>query len=367
VCNEEEALFMKHKERFLAAVNHEEPDRVPIDVWYTPEMTERVLDESAGLVVELHRSESCPLAVALGHDAIKTTIGPCTGFYLSDSEYYTDEWGIGWKRVRYGKDCYYTEPFDHPLASAERLDDYEIPDFSDESRYGEVKQLIQQYGDEYVIIAEVACTLFELSWYLRGYQTVLMDLVKNKEFMHEYLAKLKQWIQIAGAKLVRMGVDVIFLGDDFGMQDRMIISPAAFREFFKPIYAELFSEFRKINPEIKIAFHTDGNVEAIIPDFIEIGLDILNPVQPQSMDPAKLKRQFGDRLTFWGTLDNQYTIPFGSPQEVADEVRTRLRTVAPRGGLIIGPAHNVQPNTPIENLRALYRTVREEGAYPIRL
>jgi len=108
-------------------------------------------------------------------------------------------------------------------------------------------------------------------------------------------------------------------------------------------------------------------VEAIIPDLIEIGLDILNPVQPQSMDPAKLKKRFGDKLTFWGTLDNQYTIPFGSIQEVVDEVRTRLRTVAPGGGLIIGPAHNVQPNTPIENLSAFYRIVREEGTYPIRL
>lgn len=122
-----------------------------------------------------------------------------------------------------------------------------------------------------------------------------------------------------------------------------------------------------MNPDVKIAFHTDGNVEPILPDLIEIGLDILNPVQPQSMDPAELKKRFGDKLTFWGTLDNQYTIPFGSIQEVVDEVRTRLRTVAPGGGLIIGPAHNVQPNTPIENLSAFYRIVREEGTYPIRL
>jgi len=358
---------MKHKERFLMAVNHQEPDRVPLDVWYTPEMAKQVTEKSAGLVGDSYCGESCPLAVALDHDAIKFTVGPCTGFYLSDADYYTDEWGIGWRRVRYGKGWYYTEPVDHPLAEADRLDDYKLPDFNDERRYAAAQELIDRYGQEYAIIGEVACTLFELSWYLRGLKQVLIDLVRNKAFMHEYLTKLKQWIQVAGAKLVGMGVDVIFLGDDFGMQDRMIVSPAIFREFFKPIYAELFSEFKRMNPDVKIAFHTDGNVEPILPDLIEIGLDILNPVQPQSMDPAKLKKRFGDKLTFWGTLDNQYTIPFGSIQEVVDEVRTRLRTVAPGGGLIIGPAHNVQPNTPIENLSAFYRIVREEGTYPIRL
>lgn len=356
---------MNHKERFLMAVNHEEPDRVPIDVWYTPEMGRRIAEESAGLLGEACNSESCPLAVALQHDVLKTSIGPCTSFYLSDSDYYTDEWGIGWKRIRYGKDWHYTEPVVHPLEDANNLDRLVIPDFTDEMRYAEAKQLIDRYGNEYGIIGEVTCTLFELSWYLRGYQKVMTDLVKNKDFMHEYLAKLKEWVRVAGARLIGMGVDVIFLGDDFGMQDRMILSPATFREFFKPIYAELFSEFKKLNPDVKIAFHTDGNVEPIVIDFIEIGLDILNPVQPQSMDPAKLKKRFGKRLAFWGTIDNQHTMPFGSPEEVVKEVRARLRHVAPGGGLILGPAHSVQPDVPVENLLAFYRAVETYGYYPI--
>jgi len=358
---------MNHKERFIAAINHREPDRVPIDVWYTPEMADRVTPEAIGLPANHYDKGIHPLAVRLGHDAIKTTIGPCSSYYLSNADYYTDEWGIGWKRIRYDEGCYYTEPVGHPLEEADRLSRFVIPNFSEEARYEQVKHLIDRYGDEYGIIGEVACTLFELSWYLRGFDRVMIDFIKNKGFMHEYLDKLQEWVRIAGGRLVELGVDVIFLGDDFGMQDRMMVSPEIFREFFKPRYAALFEGYRRIDPDVKIAFHTDGNVEPILPDFVEIGLDILNPVQPQSMNPARLKRDFGDRLTFWGTIDNQYTMPFGSVQEVVDEVMERLRDVTPGGGLLIGPSHNVQPNTPMKNLKAFYQTVMKYGRYPIRL
>ena len=348
-------------------MSHEEPDRVPIDVWYTPEMIDRLVDEWPLRLQGSPANRNQQASIALEHDAIKATIGPCSSFYLSDQEYYTDEWGIGWRRVRYAGDCYYTEPTNHPLSDAKKLDSFELPNFAEEQRYTEIQGLLTRYGSEYVIIAEVACTLFELSWYLRGLQRVLMDFVNNKDFMHEYLAKLRQWIETAGKKLASMGVDVIFVGDDFGMQDRMLVSPQVFRDFFKPIYAELFQEFKKINPDVKIAFHTDGDVEPILPDFVEIGVDILNPVQPQSMDPAHLKKRFGKKLTFWGTLDNQHTVPFGSAGEVEKEVLQRLRDVAPGGGLIIGPAHNVQPITPIDNLRTIYGTVMDKGRYPISL
>jgi len=358
---------LNHRDRFLAAVSHEEPDRVPIDVWYTPEMIDRLVNEWPLCLQGSPPNRHQQASIALEHDAIKATIGPCSSFYLSDEEYYRDEWGIGWRRVQYASDCYYTEPFDHPLSDEKNLDSFKLPDFAEEQRYTEIQDLLAQYGSEYAIIAEVACTLFELSWYLRGLQRVLMDFVSNKDFMHEYLARLSQWIETAGRKLASMGVDVIFVGDDFGMQDRMLVSPQVFREFFKPTYAELFEEFKRINPDIKIAFHTDGDVEPILPDFVEIGVDILNPVQPQSMDPAHLKKRFGKKLTFWGTLDNQHTVPFGSISEVEKEVLQRLRDVAPGGGLIIGPAHNVQPITPMDNLRTIYSTVLDKGRYPISL
>jgi len=353
------------KERVLAAIEHQEPDRVPVDVWYTPEMRDK-LASALGIPKPDNDLEPDSLLLELGHDLFKVTVGPCASFYLSEEECYRDEWGIGWRRVDYGHG-HYTEPVEHPLADLEDPEGFEIPDFNDPSRYKKARYLVKNYGDEYAIVGEMACTLFELSWYLRGYERVLIDLKRNKEFMKAFLRRLKEWARAAGRNFTEAGVDILFLGDDFGMQDRMIISPELFREFFKPIYAELFEEFKALKPDIKIAYHSDGNIEPIIPDFIEIGLDILNPVQPRSMDPKKLKKLYGRNLTFWGTMDNQGTIPFGSPEDVIAEVKARLRDVAPGGGLILGPAHNVQSITPVENMLAFYEAVKRYGTYPIRV
>ena len=142
-----------------------------------------------------------------------------------------------------------------------------------------------------------------------------------------------------------------------GAQHQMMISPGMWRKYFKPRMATFISELKTINSGIKIAYHTDGNVIPIIPELIEIGLDVLNPIQPASMDPAEIKKQFGDKLSFWGTIDEQYTLPFGSPQDVSYEVRQRLETVGYDGGLILAPTHHVQLDTPLENFWAMVNTI----------
>ena len=116
-------------------------------------------------------------------------------------------------------------------------------------------------------------------------------------------------------------------------------------------------ELKTINPDIKIAYHTDGNVVPIIPELIEIGLDVLNPIQPASMNPVEIKRMVGDKLSFWGTIDEQRTLPFGSPADVADEICQRLETVGYNGGLILAPTHHVQMDTPLENFWAMVSTI----------
>jgi uroporphyrinogen-III decarboxylase len=125
--------------------------------------------------------------------------------------------------------------------------------------------------------------------------------------------------------------------------------------------AEFISTLKAINPEVKIAYHSDGNIERIIPEFIEIGLDVLNPVQPASMDPAKLKRQYGDKLCFWGSIDEQHTLPFGAPEQVREQVLERLETVGYDGGLIISPTHHVQLDTPLENFWAMVHAIDGEN------
>jgi uroporphyrinogen-III decarboxylase len=162
----------------------------------------------------------------------------------------------------------------------------------------------------------------------------------------------------AAKKLAALGVDMIWTGDDVGAQSTMVISPAMWRRFFKPRMARFFAEVRTVNPRVKLAYHSDGFIEPIIPDLIEIGLDVLNPVQPASMDPAKLKRIYGDRLAFWGSIDEQRTLPFGTPADVRHEVETRLETLGRGGGLIIGPTHHVQLDTPLQNFWAMIDAIK---------
>ena len=359
---------MTHKERLLTALNHEEPDRVPICAWYTPEAEKTVLRHLGveSEQTETYKAAGGPLPILMDHDFLISWVGPCTSYYADPAEEYTDEWGIGWKWFQNAAGGSYTEMVRHPLADLVDPSTFSMPDFTREDRYNGARSLIAEYGKEYGIMGGCACTLFELAWYLRGMEQVLMDMVTDKDFTNAYLDRLMVWIDEAGTRMVGLGVDIIWIGDDFGTQDRMLIAPALFREFFKPRYDRLFRKWKTLNPQVKIAFHSDGNIYDIIPDFVDIGLDILNPVQPKSMDPARLKRDYGKHLSFWGTIDIQEVLPFGTPQDVANEVKLRLRTVGKDGGLIISPAHNIQPEVPLANILSFYETAKTAGRYPLR-
>jgi uroporphyrinogen decarboxylase len=193
----------------------------------------------------------------------------------------------------------------------------------------------------------------------------LADLVMNKDFVNELLDKLYDFQLVTGTTLAALGVDIIWMGDDFGTQDSLIVSPALWREFFKPRYARLIQAFKSRNSTVRVAYHSDGNIASLLPEYIEIGVDILNAVQPRSMDPARLKKRFGNALSYWGTMDIQHTFPLGSPEDVENEVRLRMETVGRGGGLILGPSHNIQPDVPLENVLAFYRAVKKHGCYPV--
>jgi len=211
------------------------------------------------------------------------------------------------------------------------------------------------------------CTIFETAWALRGYERLLTDFVLNPELAERILDIPFHYHLAAAQKLVDLGVDMIWTGDDVGTQNRMLMSPATWRRFLKPRLAAFIASLKQKNARLKIAYHTDGCVYPIIPDLIEIGVDVLNPIQPQSMDPEKLKREYGGRLCFWGTIDIQQTLPFGTADEVKAEVLARLRTVGQNGGLILGPTHNVQLDTPMENFWSLVKTVTETSYDCVRV
>jgi uroporphyrinogen decarboxylase len=352
---------MTSKERMQTALAHEEPDRVPLDVWITPEIRDCLMAETGA-------KDAWEMKVALGHDCLMAFVGLVASFYLSDEPRYVDPWGITWARMPYadGKGSY-TEMVEHPLAGDDSLlDSYRAPDPDEPRQYEELAMLIRRFGKTHSIVGGVSSSVFEGPWYLRGMDQFLQDMLVNKDYAHRLIDIVADFHLKAGLRLVRMGCDILLAGDDVGTQDRMLISPELFREFIKPRYAKLFGEYKSASPDLKIAVHICGYIEPIIDDLIEVGVDVLNPVQPLAMDPARLKKRFGKSLSFWGAVDDQKVLPFGSPADVEAEVRLRIAQLAPGGGYILCPSHNLQPTTPMENVRAFYRAAERYRDYPLK-
>ncbi len=360
---------MKHRDRVMIALNHEEPDRCPMQISFTPEFAELLeadLDLKGQGIHNPHGGgNTYALERLLDEDMLLTSVGWVNGYYQAgyqDVGSYQDEWGVTWRVVeyqtRFGKGKY-TEPFGHPLADARALGAYTAPDPERPSLYAEAQRVINDYKTEYWIVGVTPTTIFETAWALRGYEQLLVDMATDPDTANRVLDLPFHYHQLVTQRLVSLGVDMVWLGDDVGGQNSMLISPRMWRTYLKPRMAELNASLRAINPQIKIAYHTDGVVYPIIPELIEIGIDVLNPIQPMAMDPVKLKADYGNRLCFWGSIDLQHTMPFGTPQQVRSEVLTRLRTLGREGGLLIGPTHNLQLDTPLENFWALVDAIRQ--------
>jgi uroporphyrinogen decarboxylase len=357
--------MMRHRDRVLTALSHEEPDRCPMQISFTPEFASRLRRDLLHKTGSSHNphggGNTYELEQTLGEDMLLTSVGWANSYYLEAGSY-TDEWGIGWKpceyTTRYGKGSY-TEISSHPLAQDEALESYRPPDPNRPELYEDAARTIRAFQDEYWIVGVTVTTIFECAWALRGLEQLMMDFALNPEMAERILDIPYQFHLTAAKKLVQMGVDMIWVGDDVGTQGAMMISPQYWRRFLKPRMATFISELKSINPRVKVAYHSDGVISPIIAELIEIGVDILNPIQPACMDPAQIKRQFGDRLCFWGSIDEQHTLPFGTPADVQREILERLNTIGKNGGLILAPTHHVQLDTPLENFWAMQRTITE--------
>jgi len=349
------------------ALSHERPDRCPMQVSFTPEFAERLRADLQFQGTRAHNphggGNTYELERALGQDMLLTSVGWANSYYrpgYQDRQGYVDEWGVVWKTIEYdtpygnGK---YTEPVGHPLDDDMAVERYVPPDPNRPELYREAAQMLRDFRDEYWIVGVTVTTIFECAWALRGYERLMTDMLQAPDLADRILDIPYQYHKAAAQVLTGMGVDMIWLGDDVGGQSSMLMSPALWRRFLKPRLASLIGTLKRINPRLKVAYHSDGMILPIIPDLIEIGLDVLNPVQPRVMDPARLRKEFGTRLCYWGSIDIQQTLPFGSPSDVENEVMTRLKTVGADGGLIIGPTHNVQLETPMENFWAMVNTI----------
>ena len=242
----------------------------------------------------------------------------------------------------------------HPLSSIS-LDDYLWPEV-DQTSAESVRRLRKEHA-EYCIRGGVT-HLWEIAWQLTGFPEIVRLMFTKQGIVERILDGLHK-IRMEEARLLcEGGVEIIYDGDDVGTQKGMMMSLQMWRRFLKPRYAELINLCHRGG--VFFHFHSDGWIEPIIPDLIEIGVDILNPVQPECMDPVKIKELYGDRLCFDGTVGVQSTLPFGTPEDIAKEVKERISTIGPTG-LILGPTHAMQPDVPVENILALYKTAQKYG------
>lgn len=362
--------MLNSRERVLTALHHERPDRCPLQVSFTPEFAERLREELGQLGGRVHNphggGNTYQLERAVGSDLLLTSVGWANSYYATETynpgaKDYTDEWGVRWQEVeystRFGKGTY-TEMVAHPLADARAIGTYRAPDPNRTQLYEDAASVVQKFGTDHWIVGVTVTTIFETAWALRGYEQMLIDLAADPDLADCILDIPFHYHLAAARRLVELGVDMIWIGDDVGAQHSMLISPKAWRRFLKPRMANFVAELRKVNPWIYIAYHSDGVITPIIGDLVEIGINVLNPVQPLCMNPLELKQRYGSELSFWGSIDIQETMPFGTPDTVRAEVLQRIRTLGRDGGLIIGPTHHIQLDTPMENFRALVDTVR---------
>jgi uroporphyrinogen decarboxylase len=381
---------MSSRERVVTALSHREPDRVPISMSITIDAYNN-LKKLLGIELEDDKPAVGHWTDVPIHPIVNEKFG-LDVFWLrmgspkkkhfaqpNDPNKRMDEWGIEWTKVALPNGGYYYEMSSHPLQNAtiEDLEDYPWPDPYDPGRVEGLAQYLKHIHDdtEFAILAKFGGALFETAWYMRGMEQFFTDLVDNPDFVHALFKKLleiQKGMDKVGIEAAGEYVDILRLsGEDMGSQEKGLISLPMFRRLVRPYLEDLWG-FAKLkllekNPNAKIMLHSCGAVRSFIPDWIDMGLDILDPVQPNAkgMDPFELKRDFGDRLSFHGGIDAQYVLPFGTPDEVCHHTRKYIQALGPGGGFILAPVHNVQGDVSPENLVAMRDAVEEFGYYPI--
>jgi len=348
-------MNMRPKDRVLAAIHHQDGDRVPVDYAATPEINERLLHyfHVRDYAAVLERLGVDVRVVAPAYVGLDRGQGP-KGCAL-------DMWGVGYSWVDYGGGRYLEATY-LPFAEFRTVDDverYEWPS-PEGYNYGVLRDQCRQFAHYALVVgAPSVMDLINGTARGRGVEQVLLDIAledpvglacmeKRHRFYVEWMTRC---LDVAGDL-----IDIVFVGDDYGSQRAQLISRESFCKLFKPKvrqFADLARSFGK-----PLMLHSCGSNCLIMPDLIDAGVSIYDTVQPEAegMDPRELKTAFGDKMTWHGTISTQQTLPFGMRADVEREARERIEIVGKGGGLILGPAHNIQPDTPIENILALYRT-----------
>ena len=402
---------MEHRHRALKALRHQEPDRVPIDFGGIADSSISALSyaelrEALGLAPSKTRIQDIFQYTAVVEEDVRQALGVDTMPVFDEPREWREDTlrdgspaefpanfrpqvqddgsqvtldGAGNVVLRMPAGGFYFDPVHSPLADATSIRDidmhldaietYDTPSHLDMS-YEDLatKARALREGTSYLLVGFFGAHIFQASQSLRGWEGFLIDLMLNEKLAEALMdrlveANIRRFERFA--ETVGPYVDVVHFEDDLGMQDRPFLRPSLYRKLVKPYHERLFA-FARSRCDALILLHSDGAVAQFIPDFIEMGVDALNPVQVSAagMGTKELKQEFGQDIAFWGGgCDSSTVLPYGTPQQVADEVKHRIDDLAPGGGFMFAPIHNIQAGVPIENVVAMFQAAREHGAY----
>ena len=375
-----------HKERLLMALNHEQPDRNPMDLGGRQTTLSILAYENLKNYLSLshlptkvmaHSWQTCFIDEAVlemfdidtRHVRPASKVNDVIGETLATGEsdkIFVDEWGV--KRKIAGD---YANLIDHPLRTAnlDDLEDFPWPDSADNYDFQGLRESTRKLYEqgEYALVGSLGSpgNIFEQAWYLRGLSEFMKDLIKNKDFAHAVMRRILD-IRKRNVELylneVGEFIDVVQLADDMASQDNLLISPKHYREIVKPYQLELCQHVKSLT-NAKIYFHSCGSISPLLDELIEIGVEILNPVQVSAanMDTQDLKKRYGKKLSFWGAIDTFEVLPNGSASDVQAEVHKRICDLGKSGGYVMGPVHNICSDVPPENVVAMYEAGLKYG------
>lgn len=334
---------MNHKERLRRAFCHEPVDRLPTQVNYTAGMGAKMA-AYFGLA-------AADLPAFLDNHLLRVDLS-FEQEHSQDGSTLFDWWGAGHDT---GEEGYYIRV--SPLANSQDLDAFPWPNPYAPGLFEQARQTIEANGAEYFIVPNLGFALFERAWSLRGLEQFLMDMALDPGWTGELLDRITE-IQLALIEqFLELGVDGAYFGDDYGAQRNLIMSPASWRRLIKPRLERLFAPFRERG--LPVLMHSDGQVQPILPDLVEIGLTVLNPVQPEVLDHAWLRQNFGGKLAFYGGISTQTSLPGGSPEQVRQAVLECIQALAVEGtGLLLAPSHRMMTDIPLANVEAMLAAFR---------
>jgi len=377
------------RERFIRALHHEPVDRVPVMYRLKSEAKAKLAriygidDASTG------RAHNPELELRLGNDAIIYQIGINADFshrHIEIGETWHNHFGVGYgKSGLRGRDeeeeAAFAKtqefwgpakvvpenfPSSHPIRSMEDLRNYTWPDPNDEAMLAPIRKLCEQYQKDYFIIVDMSSTLIEAAYaHIVGTQDFFLKMYDEPELIAGVLDGLTDYYTQLGKNAIAMGVDMIRVGDDVGAQQAMMISPKVWRDLAKPRFDHMFKEFRKANEDIFIKMHSCGDYSPILPDEVELGVDLSGLLQPTggNRDQVGIKRTYGGDMALIGGLDVQNLLPRGQVEEVRAAVLKTMQNLATGGGYIFSPSHYILADVPVQNIFTLLEAQREFGVY----